>query len=631
MADLTEIQAALPMKIIGTDATGLETNPVNATANGLKVDGSSVVQPVSGSITASADIATSYSPDYSSYVSGSSNLLVDSSGRLETHSTITTDEGSFRDDFSGSSLTSTLTGTLTFTNGSTAVTGSGTTFTSLKYYDYVKLAADANSAFAQIATIVSDTSLILTSPYSGTGGTGTANYSSWIPSIGTGTSLTVGSGVVSLISGTTNGSAVSITRRGDYLPWIAYTKFSISQRIANQTTIWGFTDTFPSQTKQALFSFSGTDATKVTCISSFSSLGADQQSTTVTLPGAATTAATNKYEIDISANQVSFLINGTVVAQHKDHLPGPYDSLNIVYSVTNSAVVTTTTMAVDYLFFSNLDEVEITNNFNGEPLPTILYGNSVLTGLPVPINTDSSGNLVVTAVGGFGAAFTFGDVTTSSTATTAVRRTAYTEQSSGAQRSIKSASANDTAAGTGARQVTITYLDSTGAGPYTEVVTLNGTTAVNTVATNICYIEKVVVTSAGSGGSNVGILSLFTAAAGGGSAFVTISAGDNQTFFAHHYVPILKTCNITGISTGSTSSVAGNGSTFSLKSLPIGVAGATETQVSDFVWLYGQSSTNTRVYSSPIVVTGPARLTLYSTSQASASVTYRGSFDYFQV
>jgi len=46
MADLTEIQAAQSVKIIGTDSTGLETNPVNATVNGLKVDGSAVTQPV---------------------------------------------------------------------------------------------------------------------------------------------------------------------------------------------------------------------------------------------------------------------------------------------------------------------------------------------------------------------------------------------------------------------------------------------------------------------------------------------------------------------------------------------------------------------------------------------------------
>src|SRR4051812_3731241 len=49
MADLTELQATLPVKIAGADATGLETNYVDATANGLKVDGSAVIHPVSQS------------------------------------------------------------------------------------------------------------------------------------------------------------------------------------------------------------------------------------------------------------------------------------------------------------------------------------------------------------------------------------------------------------------------------------------------------------------------------------------------------------------------------------------------------------------------------------------------------
>ena len=47
MADLSEIQSAGTTKIIGSDITGLETYPVDATVNGLKVDGSSITQPIS--------------------------------------------------------------------------------------------------------------------------------------------------------------------------------------------------------------------------------------------------------------------------------------------------------------------------------------------------------------------------------------------------------------------------------------------------------------------------------------------------------------------------------------------------------------------------------------------------------
>ncbi len=64
-----------------------------------------------------------------------------------------------------------LTGTLTFTNGSTEVTGVGTAFTTeLEVNDYVMLEADG--VWAQVSSIESDTHLTLTSPYSADGGSG---------------------------------------------------------------------------------------------------------------------------------------------------------------------------------------------------------------------------------------------------------------------------------------------------------------------------------------------------------------------------------------------------------------------------------------------------------------------------
>jgi hypothetical protein len=47
LSDLTEQQSSLSVKITGSDVTGMETLYVDATANGLKVDGSAVIQPVS--------------------------------------------------------------------------------------------------------------------------------------------------------------------------------------------------------------------------------------------------------------------------------------------------------------------------------------------------------------------------------------------------------------------------------------------------------------------------------------------------------------------------------------------------------------------------------------------------------
>lgn len=246
------------------------------------------------------------------------------------------------------------------------------------------------------------------------------------------------------------------------------------------------------------------------------------------------------------------------------------------------------------------------------------------------IKTRTDGTIVTTALTGFGADFVFADVTLAATTQAVVRRTVYTEQTTNAQRSIASASANDTSAGTGARTVMIIYYDQTGAGPFTETLTLNGTTGVNTVSTTICFIENIEVLTVGSTGSNVGIITLYSAVAKGGVAIWTIAATDNQTFGAHHYVPTGKTCNITGMSCSHNGTTVGSGGLFVLKAKSLSNAAAAEVQVSDFVRLYGQSSTFGRVYSSPIQVVGPARVIAYVKPETASSTVYRAAFDFFE-
>jgi hypothetical protein len=273
---------------------------------------------------------------------------------------------------------------------------------------------------------------------------------------------------------------------------------------------------------------------------------------------------------------------------------------------------------------SNFAEVD-----SNQGLRANVYGKDLL-GAFYPIQVDDQGRLVTSALTGFGAQFKFGDITTAATTEVAVRRTVYTEQTTNAQRSLVSANANDTSAGTGARQVRITYHDQTGAGPYNETVTLNGTTPVNTVATNICFIERMEVTSVGSGGSNVGILSLKAATAGGGVTIGTIAAANNRTFWSHHYVAPGKTCNITGVSCSHNGTTVGSGGVFVIKAKVLASATAPEMQVSDFVRLYGQSSTSTRIYSSPIQVVGPARIISYVSPESGSNFTYRASIDFFE-
>jgi hypothetical protein len=239
-----------------------------------------------------------------------------------------------------------------------------------------------------------------------------------------------------------------------------------------------------------------------------------------------------------------------------------------------------------------------------------------------------SGTVVVSPLSGLGADFAFADITTASLSRVVVQRTTYTEQSSNAQRSFASSSANDASAGTGARTIVLTYFTSTGTGPFTETITLNGTSYVNTVATNICYVEHITVATVGSTGSNVGIITMKAAAAGGGATIWTVSATSNAAYGSHHYVSLNKTCTVSGISCAHNGTTVGSGALFTLNFQPILIANSAEIQVSDFVRLYGQSSTFSRVYFSPIKVLGFGRLRLYCTPETTSSTTYRGSYDF---
>lgn len=220
----------------------------------------------------------------------------------------------------------------------------------------------------------------------------------------------------------------------------------------------------------------------------------------------------------------------------------------------------------------------------------------------------------------------FGYITTSSTSSAAIRATIYTSQTNAVQRSISSSSASDTSAGTGARQVRITYYDNTLAGPSTEIITLNGTTAVNTSQTNIAFIEKLEVVSAGSNGGNVGTITLYIGTGGGGDGFASIASGDNITYWAHHYVPSNQICYITQIF-GSASAVLGGISINTANP----ISGNTTPQLSpDITMRYGTSEGN-RSYPTPLGLAGPILIWLNTRPDtSSASTTYAG-FHWSQV
>jgi hypothetical protein len=103
---------------------------------------------------------------------------------------------------------------------------------------------------------------------------------------------------------------------------------------------------------------------------------------------------------------------------------------------------------------------------------------------------------------------------------------------------VSSSSTADTSAGTGARTVQLYGLDA----DYNEInetVTLNGQTAVNTT-NSFLRINRMVVRTAGTGGTNAGVIYAGTGTVTTGvpaNKYATIAIGDGQTLMALWTVP----------------------------------------------------------------------------------------------
>jgi len=212
-----------------------------------------------------------------------------------------------------------------------------------------------------------------------------------------------------------------------------------------------------------------------------------------------------------------------------------------------------------------------------------------------------------------------------------MRATAYTEPTTAVQRSVSSANAADAAAGTGARTVKITYFDNTGTGPLTETLTLNGVTPVNTVSTTIRFVEKIEVVTAGSGGANAGVITLFGSTAGGGGTVGTIGVGtlvtgvgDNTTLWAHHYVSALYTAEYAVLIVSAQSGGSGTSARFFVKSKAPLVANSAENIIGDVLLVQGAFERNFDFH--PTVV-GFARLTAYAVPTVN-NATLTAAFDW---
>lgn len=369
-----------------SDKSDFETNYKtngNSTIVKLAVTGVDAHAPSKGLGGFIPDPSTNpYSPDVDEVVSH----YTDSQGALVVRGQSFSDEGSLRDDFTGSSLHNNLTGTITFTNGSVTVTGSGTIFTSELDRDYyIRLSTDSDSNLAAVYRIINDTTLVLATPYTGTSGSGTAIASRWLSYNSGNGSISVSSSMMNVLSGTNSGNMV-IYRDGDYAPQIEAWRASISQRIANQTSFLGFRDDVNSPSMYCDIIFDGTDNTSIKFRSAWNS---DEQLTTITLPSGLDTTQILNYKIDLAVDYCSLLINGVLVAKHEEHIPDMYATMYLCCGIENSTTVTNTTLTVDTFYWLNLDQTQISTSFRAPISIVTTEDQHTITGVLTTTSTSS--------------------------------------------------------------------------------------------------------------------------------------------------------------------------------------------------------------------------------------------------
>jgi hypothetical protein len=318
-----------------------------------------------------ASMGSSWVPDPSNYMDTEQNraLKMDVGRALVVRGTVLTDEASFRDDFTGATIYTDKTGTFYFTNGSKVVTGVGTAFLSeLNTQHYIKQSTHADSVYALIGEIKSDTYLELAEPYTGATASGTGRSSFWTYIIGSGAAITQTGSEILLASGTTSGTRVHAHRGGDYLPYVIGFRARVTQRIANQVITVGLGDAeYDTAANQAMLVFDGTTNTTVKLRTS--SAAADVEITTVTLPDALVSSTAAYYQLEVLPSRVVLFVNDVKVAEHKLHIPSPYASMDCHADIHNTGVAgSTTTLALDTYFLSNFDRVEVSSSAKSDPL-----------------------------------------------------------------------------------------------------------------------------------------------------------------------------------------------------------------------------------------------------------------------
>jgi hypothetical protein len=340
-----------------------------------------------------------------------------------------------------------------------------------------------------------------------------------------------------------------------------------------------------------------------------------QQPTAVTGTVTAITSSAGTQSVLVRGQPVT--VNGTV-AISTSPVPVSFDASGTLNTVirqqpvtVNGTVVAITSSAGTQSVILREQPIGVTiAGTNNIPVGVVLRDGTNrekgVVGNPVYV-VDAAGGAAA-GVGGY-AGIVHAQMTTSTGAEQILGTGVFNEMSTPGQRSIVSASANDAGGGTGVRTACIVYFTQSGtgavAGPFSETLTLNGLTAVNTVATDIRYVEKVYACTAGSGGKAAGNISVYSGTGGTGTIMIQIPLGYRESQIAHHYVPTGNRWGL-GSFVGSAGIATNKYGLFNVRYHPLDVSDAADRiylvgcQVSGYTFQYSFSKDGTPEISGPI-------------------------------
>lgn len=361
MADNTTLNAGTGGDVIGSDDIGgVKFQRVKLIHGADGVNAGDVAEG-NGLPTLSHGGAVSSWPGYSGATNTAErSITVDDFGALVTRGAVLTDEGTFRCNFANTSL---WVGIGSVTVSGNTVLGTGFLASDVHYSDYFKIAADADSAAVQIASVDSDAQITLETAYGGST-SGTGNRALLQPFTGTGGSLSVASGALTITAGTTATSITGVKRFTDYGPLVFRARATVSQRIANQEIHIGLEEDAATTRWFARFLLDGTTNTTVKCETGRNPSGApsasETQTTTATLPNGATTATSRDYRVELLTESVRFYVDGVLLAEHSNTIPSQHDEMTSHVEVHNGTTpASSTTVTVDYITGKNHNKLEV--------------------------------------------------------------------------------------------------------------------------------------------------------------------------------------------------------------------------------------------------------------------------------